>query len=262
MCDHGSLRMSLRDVFLFVLETFYCSFFVFLILCPFISVLFIYVLLLFVLLLHRTHYLDESDKRKIQSLEWLTFHDADRPEAIRQSNTAMRGFLQAGKIEAAKQVLGMLPYVAPYHHHHPPTHPPTTTTTHHHHHVRSPVFVCLFCSNSPVRCELMMFSLCRFRMRNLATVFFVLFVYMDMYTTSPPPHTHTHTPHTHTHTRHFDHRYESDTVAEAQIGQRRFAFELLDELKEYVALHTTVYRTANPFHSVSSCSTVFYSDST
>lgn len=40
----------------------------------------------------------------------LTFNGSDRPEAIRQSNTAMRGFLAAGKVEAAKQVLGMLPY--------------------------------------------------------------------------------------------------------------------------------------------------------
>jgi len=54
--------------------------------------------------------LDDSDQRKIQSLEWLTFQGSDRPEAVRQSNTAMRGFLAAGKVEAAKQVRNMLPY--------------------------------------------------------------------------------------------------------------------------------------------------------
>eukprot|EP00041_Stephanoeca_diplocostata_P027937 m.779638 g.779638 ORF g.779638 m.779638 type:complete len:972 (-) comp23279_c0_seq5:3481-6396(-) len=53
--------------------------------------------------------LNEADRKRIQSIEWLTFHRTDRPEALMQSNHVMREFLAARNLEGAQAVLLKLP---------------------------------------------------------------------------------------------------------------------------------------------------------
>eukprot|EP00040_Diaphanoeca_grandis_P031914 m.192200 g.192200 ORF g.192200 m.192200 type:complete len:919 (-) comp32455_c1_seq1:40-2796(-) len=53
--------------------------------------------------------ISKNDQMKIQSIEWLTFHESDRLEALVQSNAVMREFLAARKMHAAQEVLLKLP---------------------------------------------------------------------------------------------------------------------------------------------------------
>ena len=50
-----------------------------------------------------------ADRSKIQSIEWLTFHRSDKLEAMKQSNTIMREFISARKMDAAQEVFLLLP---------------------------------------------------------------------------------------------------------------------------------------------------------
>lgn len=53
--------------------------------------------------------ISELDKKKILSLELLTYHQAQRSELLRQANTMMRCFMAQRKIEAVKKAFLMIP---------------------------------------------------------------------------------------------------------------------------------------------------------
>eukprot|EP00050_Salpingoeca_kvevrii_P011245 m.13888 g.13888 ORF g.13888 m.13888 type:complete len:930 (+) comp3329_c0_seq2:3-2792(+) len=53
--------------------------------------------------------LSESDRQKIEAIDWLVFDPAQRAEALIQSNAVMRSFLVARKTEAATEVFTKIP---------------------------------------------------------------------------------------------------------------------------------------------------------
>ena len=53
--------------------------------------------------------INQEDRKKIESIDWLVFDSYQRSEAIKQANAIMRSFVAVKKLTAAKEVLNKLP---------------------------------------------------------------------------------------------------------------------------------------------------------
>lgn len=53
--------------------------------------------------------ISETDQRKIASVEWLTYDETQRCEALKQANAIARGFLAEKKLDACERLLSQLP---------------------------------------------------------------------------------------------------------------------------------------------------------